>query len=89
MEPPQYNEVLLGLQKREYLAKTETSFSKKFLQEIYCRYDNRMIMLRKIRQLQGGNRMPIIKKIARGDCLGCDRENFCYFGVAFKNASPL
>ena len=28
--------------------------------------------------------MPIIKKIARGDCLGCDREKLCYFGVAFK-----
>ncbi len=28
--------------------------------------------------------MPIIRKIARGDCSGCDRENLCYFGVAFK-----
>jgi len=28
--------------------------------------------------------MPIIRKIARGDCSGCDRENFCYFGLAFK-----
>ena len=28
--------------------------------------------------------MPIIRKISRGDCTGCDRENCCYFGVAFK-----
>ena len=28
--------------------------------------------------------MPIIGKIARGDCSGCDRENCYYFGVAFK-----
>jgi hypothetical protein len=28
--------------------------------------------------------MPIIRKIARGDCLGCEWENCCYFGVAFK-----
>ena len=28
--------------------------------------------------------MPIIRKIAKGDCSGCDRESCCYFGVAFK-----
>lgn len=28
--------------------------------------------------------MLFIKKIARGNCLGCDRENCCYFGVAIK-----
>ena len=28
--------------------------------------------------------MPIIKKVARGDCSECDREKLCYFGVAFK-----
>ena len=28
--------------------------------------------------------MTIIRKISRGDCSDCDRENCCYFGVAFK-----
>jgi len=31
MKPPQYNGGLLGLQKREYLAKSETQFSKEFI----------------------------------------------------------
>jgi hypothetical protein len=31
MEPPQYNGGLLCLQKREYLAKRETQFSKEFI----------------------------------------------------------
>ena len=33
--------------------------------------------------------MPITKKIVRGDCLGCDQENSCYFGVAFKSFPTL
>ena len=31
MEPPQYDGGLLGLQKREYLAKTETQYSEEFI----------------------------------------------------------
>ena len=28
--------------------------------------------------------MPVIRKMGKADCSGCDRENYCYFGVAFK-----
>ena len=28
--------------------------------------------------------MPVVRKIGKGDCSDCDRENYCYFGVAFK-----
>ncbi len=33
--------------------------------------------------------MPIIRKIVRGDCKNCEREAFCYFGVAFNNFPAL
>jgi len=33
---------------------------------------------------EGGHEMPIVRKIGKGDCSGCERENYCYFGVAFK-----
>ncbi len=33
--------------------------------------------------------MPIIRKIARGDCARCERESYCYFGVAFKGFPTL
>jgi hypothetical protein len=33
--------------------------------------------------------MPLIRKIAKGDCTGCDREESCYFGVAFKSFPTL
>jgi hypothetical protein len=28
--------------------------------------------------------MPIVRKKGKGDCSGCERENYCYFEVAFK-----
>ena len=33
--------------------------------------------------------MPIIRKIVRGDCTACERESYCYFGVAFNNFPAL
>ena len=33
--------------------------------------------------------MPIIRKIVRGDCTACERESYCYFGVAFNNFPTL
>jgi len=33
--------------------------------------------------------LPIIRKIVRSDCAGCERENYCYFGVAFNNFPTL
>ena len=33
--------------------------------------------------------MPIIRKIMRSDCAGCDRESYCYFGVAFHSFPTL
>ncbi len=33
--------------------------------------------------------MPVIRKIGKVDCLGCDRGNYCYFGVAFKSFPSL
>ena len=33
--------------------------------------------------------MPIIRKIVRSDCAGCEREGYCYFGVAFNNFPTL
>jgi hypothetical protein len=34
-------------------------------------------------------RMPIIRKMVRSDCAGCNRESYCYFGVAFKSFPAL
>ena len=36
-----------------------------------------------------GEKMPIIRKVARNDCAGCQREGYCYFGVAFKSFPTL
>ena len=36
-----------------------------------------------------GVKMPIIRKIVRSDCAACERESYCYFGVAFNNFSTL
>ena len=33
--------------------------------------------------------MPIIRKIVRSDCGGCEREDYCYFGVGFNNFPTL
>ncbi len=33
--------------------------------------------------------MPIIRKIAREDCARCEREGYCYFGVAFRGFPTL
>ena len=33
--------------------------------------------------------MPIIRKIARDDCARCERESYCYFGVAFRGFPTL
>ena len=33
--------------------------------------------------------MPIIRKIVRSDYARCDREDYCYFGVAFNSFPTL
>ena len=33
--------------------------------------------------------MPIIRKIVRSDCTACERESYCYFGVAFNSFPAL
>ncbi len=33
--------------------------------------------------------MPVIRKIMRRDCQNCEREDYCYFGVAFSNFPAL
>jgi hypothetical protein len=33
--------------------------------------------------------MPIIRKIVRSDCANCQREGYCYFGIAFKSFPAL
>jgi len=33
--------------------------------------------------------MSLISKIVRGDCTACERESYCYFGVAFNNFPTL
>jgi hypothetical protein len=38
---------------------------------------------------KGGNGMPVIRKIGKDECSGCDRESYCYFGVAFKSFPTL
>ncbi len=34
-------------------------------------------------------RLPIIRKIVRSDCSVCERESYCYFGVAFNSFPTL
>jgi hypothetical protein len=34
-------------------------------------------------------KMPIIRKIVRSDCAACQREGYCYFGVAFNSFPAL
>ena len=33
--------------------------------------------------------MPVIRKIVRSDCADCNRERYCYFGVAFNSFPAL
>jgi len=34
-------------------------------------------------------RLPVIRKIVRSDCAVCERESYCYFGVAFNSFPTL
>jgi len=38
---------------------------------------------------KGVVRLPIIRKIVRSDCAVCERESYCYFGVAFNSFPTL
>ena len=39
--------------------------------------------------VKGVARLPIIRKIVRSDCAVCERESYCYFGVAFNSFPTL
>lgn len=38
---------------------------------------------------RGVEKMPVIRKIMRSDCADCNRESYCYFGVAFNSFPAL